>query len=163
MDLTINLKNTTEFGKKWFATAVLLGSVTPSIIVDGANLYINSGVGESAGSGYKATNKTDQAANLSLNNASIQWGSISSKSLGIMDESPKYEINYITPSLESLCLTSVFGLSFFEGTYVDLRAYPAEGYKFVSWSDGNTDNPRLIIMPAHDVYLDPIEIGRAHV
>lgn len=156
MDLTINLKNTTEFGKKWFATAVLLGSVTPSIIVDGANLYINSGVGESASLGYKVTNKTDQAANLSMNNASIQWGSISDKSLGILDDSPKYEINYLTPALESLCLTSAFGLSFFEGTHFNLYAYPAEGYKFVSWSDGNTDNPRLIIMPAHDVYLDPI-------
>ena len=156
MDLTINLKNTTEFGKKWFSTAVLLGGVTPSLIVNGANLYINSGVGESAGSGYKATNKTDQAANLSMNNASIQWGSISSHDLGILDDSPKYEINYLTPALESLCLTSAFGLSFFEGTHFNLYAYPATGYKFVSWSDGNTDNPRLIIMPAHNVYLDPI-------
>lgn len=156
MDLTLNLKNTTDWGKDNFKTAVLLAGVTPSLIVDGANLYINSGVGESAGSGYKATNKTDQAANLSLNNASIQWGSISSHDLGIMDESPKYEINYITPSLESLCLTSVFGLSFFEGTHFNLYAYPATGYKFVSWSDGNTDNPRLIIMPAQNVYLDPI-------
>lgn len=156
MDLTLNLKNTTEFGKKWFSTAVLLGSVTPSIIVDGANLYINSGVGESAGSGYKATNKTDQEANLSMNNASIQWGSISAKDLGILDDSPKYEINYLTPALESLCLTSAFGLSFFEGTHFNLYAYPQTGYKFVSWSDGNTDNPRLIIMPAHNLYLDPI-------
>ena len=156
MDLTLNLKNTTDWGKDNFKTAVLLAGVTPSLIVDGANLYINSGVGESAGSGYKATNKTDQAANLSLNNASIQWGSISSKDLCILDDSPKYEINYITPSLESLCLTSVFGLSFFEGTHFNLYAYPATGYKFVSWSDGNTDNPRLIIMPAHNLYLDPI-------
>ena len=156
MDLTLNLKNTTDWGKDNFKTAVLLAGVTPSLIVDGANLYINSGVGESAGSGYKATNKTDQAANLSLNNASIQWGSISSQDLGILDDSPKYEINYITPSLESLCLTSTFGLSFFEGTHFNLYAYPATGYKFVSWSDGNTDNPRLIIMPAHNVYLDPI-------
>lgn len=156
MDLTLNLKNTTDWGKDNFKTAILLAGVTPSLIVDGANLYINSGVGESAGLGYKVTNKTDQAANLSLNNASIQWGSINDKSLGILDESPQYEINYLTPSLESLCLTSVFGLSFYEGTYVTLRAYPLAGYKFVSWSDGNTDNPRLIIMPAHNVYLDPI-------
>lgn len=156
MDLTLNLKNTTDWGKDNFKTAVLLAGVTPSLIVDGANLYINSGVGESAGLGYKVTNKTDQAANLSLNNASIQWGSISDRSLAILDDSPKYEINYLTPALESLCLTSDFGLSFFEGTYINLRAYPAPGYKFVSWSDGNTDNPRLIIMPAHNVYLDPI-------
>ena len=156
MDLTLNLKNTTDWGKDNFKTAVLLAGVTPSLIVDGANLYINSGVGEGGGKGYKATNKTDQEANLSLNNASVAWGSISEKDLGIMDESPKYEINYLTPALESLCLTSTFGLSFFEGTHFNLYAYPAPGYKFVSWSDGNTDNPRLIIMPAHNVYLDPI-------
>lgn len=156
MDLTLNLKNTTDWGKDNFKTAVLLAGVTPSLIVDGANLYINSGVGESASLGYKVTNKTDQAANLSMNNASIQWGSISDKSLGILDDSPKYEINYLTPALESLCLTSAFGLSFFEGTHFNLYAYPAAGYKFVSWSDGNTDNPRLIIMPAQNVYLDPI-------
>lgn len=156
MDLTLNLKNTTDWGKDYFKTAVLLAGVTPSIIVDGANLYINSGVGEGGGKGYKATNKTDQEANLSLNNASVAWGSISEKDLGIMDESPKYEINYLTPALESLCLTSAFGLSFFEGTHFNLYAYPAPGYKFVSWSDGNTDNPRLIIMPAQNVYLDPI-------
>ena len=156
MDLTLNLKNTTDWGKDNFKTAVLLAGVTPSLIVDGANLYINSGVGESASLGYKVTNKTDQAANLSMNNASIQWGSISDKSLGILDDSPKYEINYLTPALESLCLTSAFGLSFFEGTHFNLYAYPAPGYKFVSWSDGNTDNPRLIIMPAYNLYLDPI-------
>ena len=156
MDLTLNLKNTTDWGKDNFKTAVLLAGVTPSLIVDGANLYINSGVGESASLGYKVTNKTDQAANLSMNNASIQWGSISDKSLGILDDSPKYEINYLTPALESLCLTSAFGLSFFEGTHFNLYAYPATGYKFVSWSDGNTDNPRLIIMPAYNLYLDPI-------
>lgn len=156
MDLTLNLKNTTDWGKDNFKTAVLLAGVTPSLIVDGANFYINSGVGESAGQGYKATNKTDQAANLSLNNAVVDDGSISAKYLYISDNSPKYEINYITPSLESLCLTSVFGLSFFEGTHFNLYAYPATGYKFVSWSDGNTDNPRIFIMPAHNVYLDPI-------
>ena len=49
MDLTLNLKNTTDWGKDHFVTAVLLSSSTPSLIVDGANLYINSGVGESAG------------------------------------------------------------------------------------------------------------------
>ena len=155
MDLTLNLKNTTDWGKDHFVTAVLLSSSTPSLIVNGANLYINSGVGESAGSGYKATNKTDQAANLSLINAVVDDGSISAKSLYISDNSPKYEINYLTPSLESLCAVGGFN-SYFEGTNITLRAYPATGYKFVSWSDGNTDNPRLIIMPAHDVYLDPI-------
>ena len=148
------LQNTSDFGRNNFNKAILLAGKTPSLVVNGANLEVLSGVGESTG--YKVSNKTDQAANLSLINAVVDDGSISAKSLYISDNSPKYEINYLTPSLESLCLTSAFGLSFFEGTQFNLYAYPATGYKFVSWSDGNTDNPRLIIMPAHNVYLDPI-------
>lgn len=148
------LQNTSDFGRNNFNKAILLAGKTPSLVVNGANLEVLSGVGESTG--YKVSNKTDQAANLSLINAVVDDGSISAKSLYISDNSPKYEINYLTPALESLCLTSAFGLSFFEGTHFNLYAYPATGYKFVSWSDGNTDNPRLIIMPAHNVYLDPI-------
>ncbi len=148
------LQNTTDFGRNNFNKAILLAGKTPSLVVNGANLEVLSGVGESTG--YIVSNKTDQAANLSLINAVVDDGSISAKSLYISDNSPKYEINYLTPALESLCLTSTFGLSFFEGTHFNLYAYPATGYKFVSWSDGNTDNPRLIIMPPYNLYLDPI-------
>ena len=147
------LQNTSDFGRNNFNKAILLAGKTPSLVVNGANLEVLSGVGESTG--YKVSNKTDQAANLSLINAVVDDGSISAKSLYISDNSPKYEINYLTPSIESLCAVGGFN-NYFEGTYVTLRAYPAAGYKFVSWSDGNTDNPRLIIMPAQNVYLDPI-------
>lgn len=147
------LQNTTDFGRNNFTTAILLAGKTPSLVVNGANLEVLSGVGESTG--YKVSNKTDQAANLSLINAVVDGGSISAKSLYISDNSPKYEINYLTPSIESLCAVGGFN-SYFEGTYVTLRAYPAAGYKFVSWSDGNTDNPRYMVMPAQNVYLDPI-------
>ena len=147
------LQNTTDFGRNNFNKAILLAGKTPSLVVNGANLEVLSGVGESTG--YKVSNKTDQAANLSLINAVVDGGSISAKSLYISDNSPKYEINYLTPSLESLCAVGGFN-SYFEGTYVTLRAYPTPGYKFVSWSDGNTDNPRYMVMPAQNVYLDPI-------
>ncbi|MBR0297211.1 MAG: InlB B-repeat-containing protein [Paludibacteraceae bacterium] len=147
------LQNTTDFGRNYFTTAILLAGKTPSLVVNGANLEVLSGVGESTG--YKVSNKTDQAANLSLINAVVDDGSISAKSLYISDNSPKYEINYLTPSIESLCAVGGFN-NYFEGTYVTLRAYPATGYKFVSWSDGNTDNPRYMVMPAQNVYLDPI-------
>ncbi len=147
------LQNTTDFGRNNFTTAILLAGKTPSLVVNGANLEVLSGVGESTG--YKVSNKTDHAANLSLINAVVDGGSISAKSLYISDNSPKYEINYLTPSIESLCAVGGFN-SYFEGTYVTLRAYPAAGYKFFSWSDGNTDNPRYMVMPAQNVYLDPI-------
>ena len=32
------------------------------------------------------------------------------------------------------------------GAHVTAVATPDEGYRFVSWSDGNTDNPRFITM-----------------
>lgn len=147
------LQNTTDFGRNNFTTAILLAGKTPSLVVNGANLEVLSGVGESTG--YKVSNKTDQAANLSLINAVVDDGSISAKSLYISDNSPKYEINYLTPSIESLCAVGGFN-NYFEGTYVTLRAYPAAGYKFVSWSDGNTDNPRYMVIPAENTYLDPI-------
>ena len=147
------LQNTSDFGRNNFNKAILLAGKTPSLVVNGANLEVLSGVGESTG--YKVSNKTDQAANLSLINAVVDGGSISAKSLYISDNSPKYEINYLTPSLESLCAVGGFN-NYFEGTNITLRAYPATGYKFVSWSDGNTDNPRYMVMPAQNVYLDPI-------
>ncbi|MBQ4395742.1 MAG: hypothetical protein II825_10680 [Paludibacteraceae bacterium] len=147
------LQNTSDFGRNNFTTAILLAGKTPSLVVNGANLEVLSGVGESTG--YKVSNKTDQAANLSLINAVVDGGSISAKSLYISDNSPKYEINYLTPSIESLCAVGGFN-NYFEGTNITLRAYPATGYKFVSWSDGNTDNPRYMVMPAQNVYLDPI-------
>ena len=147
------LQNTTDFGRNNFVTAILLAGKTPSLVVNGANLEVMSGIGESTG--YKVSNKTDQAANLSLINAVVDDGSISGKSLYISDNSPKYQLNYITPSLESLCQVGGFG-EWYEGTYCTLRAYPQTGYKFVSWSDGNTDNPRYIVMPAENTYLDPI-------
>ncbi len=147
------LQNTTDFGRNNFTTAILLAGKTPSLVVNGANLEVLSGVGESTG--YKVSNKTDQASNLSLINAVVDDGSISAKSLYISDNSPKYEINYLTPSIESLCAVGGFN-NYFEGTHITLRAYPATGYRFVSWSDGNTDNPRYMVMPAQNVYLDPI-------
>ena len=150
---SLYLQNTTDFGRSNFKTAILLAGKTPSLVVNGANLEVLSGVGESTG--YKVTNKTDQAANLSLINAVVDDGSISAKSLYISDNSPKYQLNYITPSLESLCAVGGFG-EWYEGTYCTLRAYPQTGYKFVSWSDGNTDNPRYLVMPAENTYLDPI-------
>ncbi len=150
---SLYLQNTTDFGRNNFATAILLSGKTPSLVVNGANLEVLSGVGESTG--YKVSNKTDQAANLSLINAVVDAGSISAKSLYISDNSPKYEINYLTPSIESLCAVGGFN-SFYEGTHITLRAYPATGYKFVRWSDGNTDNPRYMVMLAENVYLDPI-------
>ncbi len=41
------------------------------------------------------------------------------------------------------------------GTPVQLEAVPADGYKFVKWSDGNTENPRSYTVGATDARLTP--------
>ncbi|MBR5433782.1 MAG: leucine-rich repeat domain-containing protein [Bacteroidales bacterium] len=41
---------------------------------------------------------------------------------------------------------------FEEGTTVSISAWPKSGYKFTKWDDGNTDNPRSIIVSADQKY-----------
>ena len=145
IDFTVFLSTPTTWGQSNINRAFWFSK---NFIVNGATVDI--GTSEST---YKVSNTTN--ADLQLTNAEINSGAMDQRSLYISDNSPKYEINYLTPSLESLCQVGGFN-SYFEGTYVTLRAYPAPGYKFVSWSDGNTDNPRYMVMPAQNVYLDPI-------
>jgi hypothetical protein len=145
IDFTVFLSTPSTWGQSYINRAFWFSK---SFIVNGATVDI--GTSEST---YKVSNTTN--ADLQLTNAEIISGAMDQRSLYISDNSPKYEINYLTPSLESLCAVGGFN-SFYEGTHITLRAYPAAGYKFVSWSDGNTDNPRYMVMPAQNVYLDPI-------
>lgn len=145
IDFTVFLSTPSTWGQSYINRAFWFSK---NFIVNGATVDI--GTSEST---YKVSNTTN--ADLQLTNAEIISGAMDQRSLYISDNSPKYEINYLTPSLESLCAVGGFN-SYFEGTHVTLRAYPAAGYKFVSWSDGNTDNPRYMVMPAQNVYLDPI-------
>ena len=145
IDFTVFLTNTTDWGKEHIDLAFY---TSKNFNVDGANVDI--GTSEST---YKVSNKTND--NLQVTNAEIISGAMNQRALYISDNSPKYEITYLTPTLASLCAVGGFN-SYFEGTKVTLRAYPAAGYKFVQWSDGSEDNPRLLTMPAENVYLDPI-------
>lgn len=38
-------------------------------------------------------------------------------------------------------------------TSAEIQAYPYDGYHFVSWNDGNTDNPRTITVTSDAVYI----------
>ena len=46
-----------------------------------------------------------------------------------------------------------------EGETVEFKAVPADGYYFTKWSDGNTDNPRTIIVFTSDISLTAKFIG----
>ena len=39
------------------------------------------------------------------------------------------------------------------GTELSVEATPAEGYQFIYWSDGNTDNPRQVIVTSDATYI----------
>ena len=45
------------------------------------------------------------------------------------------------------------GGTYQEGTSVTLTATPNSGYRFVSWNDGNTDNPRTITVTGDATYI----------
>lgn len=53
---------------------------------------------------------------------------------------------------------SVSGSGTYEqGTNITISAIPAEGYKFMTWDDGNTDNPRHITVYHNAVYVAKFE------
>ena len=49
------------------------------------------------------------------------------------------------------------GGTFDEGTTVTLTASAAEGYRFVQWQDGNTDNPRTVTVTGDATYTATFE------
>ncbi|MBQ2574075.1 MAG: DUF4465 domain-containing protein, partial [Bacteroidales bacterium] len=49
------------------------------------------------------------------------------------------------------------GGTYAEGTQVLITATPYEGYRFVSWNDGNTDNPRTITVTSDSTFIANFE------
>ncbi|MBO7572132.1 MAG: DUF2436 domain-containing protein, partial [Bacteroidales bacterium] len=49
--------------------------------------------------------------------------------------------------------TAVGGGTFDEGTTITINAIPNDGYVFTSWDDGNTENPRTIIVTENASYV----------
>ena len=45
------------------------------------------------------------------------------------------------------------------GTEITITAIPNEGYHFVTWNDGNTDNPRTITITEDATYIASFEEG----
>ena len=51
------------------------------------------------------------------------------------------------------------GGTYEHGTIITLTATPSPGYNFVSWNDGNTDNPRTITVTEDATYIASFEEG----
>ena len=77
-------------------------------------------------------------------------------SLNISNDVNRYILHYSNADLEDICpVYGGFGFHY-PGEIITIEACPKEGYLFVQWSDGVTDNPRVITMPEHNLYIDPI-------
>ena len=130
--------------------AVQLKGSDDALTVNGADVYIKT----SGSSLFKATNRTD--ANLSLIRADIISGAMDGTSLNISNDVNRYILHYSNADLEDICpVYGGFGFHY-PGEIITIEAFPKEGYLFVQWSDGVTDNPRVITMPEHNLYIDPI-------
>lgn len=62
-------------------------------------------------------------------------------------------------SYDSLMGTVSGSGTYDRGTQVTLTATPNPGHKFVSWSGGNKDNPRVITVVRDDIYTAHFEVG----
>ena len=65
-----------------------------------------------------------------------------------MNLTANFEIDTYTLSVKATNGTIEGNGTFAVGTEVTLTAKPADGYRFVKWSDGNTDNPRKVTITA---------------
>lgn len=139
-----------------FKSAILLSNNNSYISVDGASVEINA-KGNYGGKNYPVVNIDVSANTLQLKRASVVEGSLSSTKIRISDDTPRYWVTYTsnaTADVLKLCPIKGFNI-YHEGSVVTITATPVTGYKFVRWSDGNTDNPRTITMDK-DYYIDPI-------
>lgn len=70
------------------------------------------------------------------------------------DPTPCYTLN-LDVTEGGYVNTDPYGECYTEGTQITLTAEAYEGYQFSQWSDGNTDNPRLLTM-TEDIYLTAV-------
>ena len=70
----------------------------------------------------------------------MQSGSIETYTINALSGNPNYGTVY-------------GGGTYAANTFVNLYAIAYEGYDFVSWSDGNTDNPRRITVTGNAMYI----------
>ena len=123
----------------------------------GTNSYYDSdlfGSSTTAGAKTTAQMKSDAMPIILNGSSSSCWKKdINSKNNG-------YPIlSYMDPTqtLYAISANAVYGTvsgagDYASGTSVVLTATPNSGYKFIHWSDGNTDNPRTIIVSGNATY-----------
>ena len=106
-----------------------------------------------ANTGYHFTawndGNTDNPRNI------IVTGDVSYTAMFAEDQQAMYTIMVLS-SNDSMG-TVLGGGSYEIGTQVTIAAIPANGHRFVSWNDGNTDNPRVITVEGDAIYIATFE------
>jgi len=99
---------------------------------------------------------------LNLNHSEVFSGALNQSSIFIISTELWYEVSYTDarPEDEWLDICPVIGMgSYLSNSYANLKAVPQEGYDFVSWSDGVTENPRQIWVEEANYYIDPVYVA----
>ncbi len=101
-----------------------------------------------------------QTIRLAFRNVSVQGGNIllfDDVSLTATDYTPMPQYTVTVLSAADTMGTVSGGGTFDYGTSITIAATPAEGYRFVQWDDGPTENPRTIVVVADTTYTARFE------
>ena len=126
-----------------------------------SQLYVSQAevtMGDSGSPQKKVSYESDNTK-LQLNKCELNYGGLNQSYIYIVSTVPQYEVSYTNerPYDEWLDICPVMGMGYYmEYSYAVLTATPQEGYAFVSWADGVTDNPRKIWITDENYYIDPV-------
>ena len=112
-----------------------------------------------SGSPQKKVSYESDNTKLQLNKCELNYGGLNQNSIYIVSTVPQFEVSYTNerPYDEWMDICPVMGMGYYlEYSYAVLTATPQEGYAFVSWADGVTDNPRKIWITDENYYIDPV-------
>ena len=132
---------------------------TLSFVLDGENCLLNDTV---------LINNTECQYLLSALNAWVQNQNDTNYLTWVVGESglpqfgSRYELPHYTISVLSAnpaMGTTQGGGTYVEGAGISISAVPSEGYHFVYWNDGNTDNPRAITVTGDATYVATFEVN----
>ncbi|MBR1549571.1 MAG: S8 family serine peptidase [Bacteroidales bacterium] len=143
----------TSFGGQTEYYGVMQGTSMASPMVAGVMalwLQHNPALGpDSALAILRRTATADGATGTIPATGSNLWGWGKVNALGALPSSGVVTYTLTVASSNSALGTVSGGGTFAEGTSTVITATPAAGCHFVSWNDGNTDNPRTVVVNAN--------------
>lgn len=151
-----------NFYYTWMIRPVLSAGSTPQTYTITA-LSSNNSMGTVTGGGtYPAGTTVQLTANAAPNHHFVSWndGNTSNPRYITVTGNATYIANFAVDQYQITVLSAndamgtVTGGGMCDyGSVVQIQAYPSAGYEFVYWNDGNTDNPRDIMVTGNATYV----------